>query len=272
MPFLCRTPRFAVNSLRSASAVRQHARPLAQNFASFSASQGEGRIKLPRITAANMSTASAAAMPEKVAAQPCPAQQTTTTTSTTVAGSSEASSESSDATRPRPDLPPLSPAEFRQYNHMADHMDIFHSHFRSTWNLLWGACTSGRRPAGMSLKAFISEGLQFIRHLEMHHNIEETHIFPVLARKMPEFKAGKGNGAAELLRQHRLIHKGMDGLDEYLRAVQAGREEFDLSRLRERMESWGEVLWTHLDQEVKTLGAENMRKYWTLAEMRTMPM
>jgi len=42
--------------------------------------------------------------------------------------------------------------------------------------------------------------------------------------------------------------------------------------LREKMDSWGEVLWKHLDQEVETLGAENMRKYWTLEEMRKMPM
>ncbi|CAG9941990.1 unnamed protein product [Clonostachys rosea f. rosea IK726] len=40
----------------------------------------------------------------------------------------------------------------------------------------------------------------------------------------------------------------------------------------EKMETWGDVLWAHLDDEVKTLGAENMRKYWTLEEMRRMPM
>jgi hypothetical protein len=38
------------------------------------------------------------------------------------------------------------------------------------------------------------------------------------------------------------------------------------------MDSWGTVLWSHLEQEVKTLGAENMRKYWTIEEMRRMPM
>jgi len=38
------------------------------------------------------------------------------------------------------------------------------------------------------------------------------------------------------------------------------------------MESWGEVLWTHLDQEVETLGANNMRKYWTKEEIARIPM
>jgi hemerythrin-like domain-containing protein len=113
----------------------------------------------------------------------------------------------------------------------------------------------------MSLKAFLSTGLQLIHHLEGHHSIEEAHIFPVLARKMPEFKAGRN--AAELLRQHQEIHKGMEILEEYLESVRSGEKALELSVMKEKMEvnGWGDVLWTHLDQEVKTLGAENMRKY-----------
>jgi hypothetical protein len=87
---------------------------------------------------------------------------------------------------------------------------------------------------------------------------------------MPEFKAGKN--AAELLRQHKEIHKGMDLLGDYLRQCKSGEADFELSVLKTKMESWGTVLWTHLDQEVVTLGAENMRKYWTIDEMRRMPM
>jgi hemerythrin-like domain-containing protein len=96
------------------------------------------------------------------------------------------------------------------------------------------------------------------------------HIFPILARKMPEFKAGRN--AAELLRQHKEIHKGMDEFEEYLNDVRRGEKELELSVMKTKMDSWGEVLWKHLDQEVKTLGAENMRRYWSLEEMRRMPM
>jgi len=87
---------------------------------------------------------------------------------------------------------------------------------------------------------------------------------------MPEFKAGKS--AAELLRQHQEIHHGMDVFQEYLEKCRSGETELELRVLKERMDSWGDVLWKHLDQEVKTLGAENMRKYWTKEEMRRMPM
>lgn len=129
---------------------------------------------------------------------------------------------------------------------------------------------NNKRPANLSLRQFLSVGLQFCSHLATHHAIEEQHIFPVLATKMSEFKAGKN--AAELLRQHHEIHKGMDVFEDYLNKCRSGETELELKVLKEKMDSWGEVLWTHLDQEVKTLAAENMRKYWSLEEMRRMPM
>lgn len=151
-----------------------------------------------------------------------------------------------------------------------------HEHFRQQWTMLHTAATTGRRPAGMSLKQFLDQGLAFISHLTTHHNIEETYIFPVLARKMPEFQAGGGSGknrrAAELLRQHEEIHKGMDLTEAYLRACKAREVDFEMGVLREKLDSWGAVLWKHLDQEVRTLGADNVRRYFTLDEVRRIPM
>jgi len=167
-------------------------------------------------------------------------------------------------------LPKLSSADFHTYNHMAEHMDYFHNRFRESWNILHEACANNRRPAGLSLKQFINKGIQFASHLTTHHGVEEEYIFPVLARKMPEFKAGKNR--AELLRQHDEIHTGMHEFEDYLQKCVSGEKELDLKVLKEKMDSWGEVLWKHLDQEVKTLSADNMRKYWTLDEMKRMPM
>ncbi len=167
-------------------------------------------------------------------------------------------------------LPKLSSREFQIYNSMSEHMEYFHNHFRQTWNMLYSACTSNKRPSSMSLKQFINAGVQFCSHLTTHHGIEEQYIFPILAAKMPEFK--NGPNAAELLRQHEEIHKGLDGFEDYLKKCRSGETELDLKTLKLKMDTWGEVLWKHLDQEVRTLGAENMRKYWTLEEMRRMPM
>ena len=132
----------------------------------------------------------------------------------------------------------------------------------------------------MSLRQFLATGIQFCKQLAMHHGIEEQHIFPMLAVKMPEFQtpaqrkkngtAGTQGGAAELIRQHEIIHEGMDGFEAYLHSVLDGEKELDLRKLKEQMDSWGEVLWLHLDEEVQTLKAENMRKYWTVQDMRRM--
>ncbi|TKA36985.1 hypothetical protein B0A54_11349 [Friedmanniomyces endolithicus] len=147
------------------------------------------------------------------------------------------------------DLPKMSPQEFRVYNRMAEHMDMFHENFRRTWNLLYGACTSGKRPAGMSLRAFLNTGLEFCHHLTVHHTIEEQHIFP-----------------------HKLIHNGLEKFEGYLEECRSGERELRLEEMRELLEGFGTVLWQHLDDEVKQLRAENMRRFWSAEEMRRLPM
>lgn len=91
-------------------------------------------------------------------------------------------------------------------------------------------------------------------------------MFPVLARRMPAFDRRRG----ELVKQHAAIHAGLEGLQAYLEATRRGDEVLEAGALKERMESWGTVLWEHLDEEVRTLGAENMAKYWTKEEVMTM--
>lgn len=132
---------------------------------------------------------------------------------------------------------------------------------------MYNACSSGTRPAGMSLRQFINTGLQFCHHLEAHHSIEEHYIFPDLARKMPAFRK-----ELELLSQHKEIHAGLEKFEEYLEACKGGEKDLRMDELKPLMDAFGKVLWEHLDDEVKELGAENMRKYWTLDEIRTLAM
>ncbi|MCJ1354793.1 MAG: hypothetical protein MMC33_004783 [Icmadophila ericetorum] len=181
-------------------------------------------------------------------------------------------------------LAKLSASDFRMYNRMAEAMDYFvssnlsdsrsknlirsqHNHFRSTWKQMYEAASSGKRPRNVSLRQFILTGLQFCRSIEMHHGIEEQHVFPMLAKKMPEFRK-----ELHLLTQHKAIHKGIDKMEAYLQNCNSGETDFRMDELKAIMDSYGDVLWAHLDEEVQTLGAENMRKYWTIEEMRNMPM
>lgn len=118
----------------------------------------------------------------------------------------------------------------------------------------------------MSIRAFLNVGEQFCHHLTIHHTIEEQHIFPILAKKMPAFKK-----ELQLLTQHKQIHAGLDEFEAYLAQCRSGEREVRLEEMREVMETFGKVLWEHLDEEVHELRAENMRKYWTPEEMRRIP-
>ncbi|KAL6825953.1 hypothetical protein J3E69DRAFT_335431 [Trichoderma sp. SZMC 28015] len=173
-----------------------------------------------------------------------------------------------EASTAKEELPPLTDHEFKNYNRLAERMELFHNNFRRSWNILWQACTTGRRPQGMSIKQLLNIGTEFAEHLTIHHSIEETYFFPRLAQKMPEFNPKNG----DLVKQHAQIHEGLEGFEKYLNEVKSGERDFELSVLKEKMESWGGVLWAHLDDEVRSLGAENMRKFWTLQEIRRFQM
>lgn len=70
---------------------------------------------------------------------------------------------------------------------------------------------------------------------------EETYIFPILAKKMPQF--GKNHKASgEHLKSHNAIHNGLDRYEAYLKEAMAG-PEYDGAKLREIMDGFKEVLF-----------------------------
>jgi hypothetical protein len=92
----------------------------------------------------------------------------------------------------------------------------------------------------------------------------------MLAEKMPEFQTQ--HQSSVLLQQHVQIHKGMDVFEAYLEACRCGEKEMDMGVLKQQMDTWGPTLFEHLDLEEKTIGAENMREYWTLEEVQGFPL
>ncbi|OJJ00904.1 hypothetical protein ASPVEDRAFT_128644 [Aspergillus versicolor CBS 583.65] len=175
----------------------------------------------------------------------------------------------------------LSPADFRIYNRLASQMEQIHSEFRRTWTQLKQACPLNSQaepnpyPAtdgddeDASDEEIIMLGLSFCEGLSMHHSIEERFFFPLLAARMPEF--GPSGILAE---QHELIHDGLVRLRGYLNRCERGEEGegLDRSEVREFMDDFEQVLWEHLDGEVSVLGGENMRRFWSLDEVRRFPM
>lgn len=163
------------------------------------------------------------------------------------------------------ELPKLSSADFQVYNRLAVMMDAYHRHFRHTWNMLYEAAKSGQRPTGTSIRGYIYMGLQLCRQLTTHHTIEERWIFPELSQRMPGFADDE-----VLIHQHEQIHEGLEKVQKYLEDCQSGERELRMNEMKEIMDSFGEVLWTHLDEEVRMLGAENVRKYYTKEEVMEM--
>ena len=76
----------------------------------------------------------------------------------------------------------------------------------------------------------------------------------------------------KLLTQHKEIHKGMDRMEMYLDECKAGKRDLQMGELKKIMESFGTVLWSHLSDEVEQLSPDNMRKYWSLEEVKRLPM
>ena len=48
---------------------------------------------------------------------------------------------------------------------------IQHNRFRQTYRTMYKACETGQRPAGMSLRQFLSMIEDFCHHLTAHHTI-----------------------------------------------------------------------------------------------------
>ncbi len=76
----------------------------------------------------------------------------------------------------------------------------------------------------------------------------------------------------DLLTQHKQIHAGIEKLEEYLEEVKASKRDMRLDELKVILDGFGPVLFSHLDDEVKQLAPDNLRKYYTLDEVKKLPM
>ncbi|OAT12852.1 hypothetical protein BDBG_08145 [Blastomyces gilchristii SLH14081] len=57
----------------------------------------------------------------------------------------------------------------------------------------------------------------------------------------------------------------------YLSACEGPKKEFELKDLKAITDGFGEILWFHMDDEVDQLRADKMRPYWSLEEIKAMP-
>ncbi|EIN11918.1 hypothetical protein PUNSTDRAFT_132064 [Punctularia strigosozonata HHB-11173 SS5] len=100
--------------------------------------------------------------------------------------------------------------------------------------------------------------------LTAHHTIEETYFFPKLAKRMPAFAKDKDG---DHIKSHKAIHKGLDDLAALIKKWNEEPSTYSPEEMRACLDSWRDVLFRHLDEEVADLSGENMKKYWKLEEV-----
>ncbi|GAA5835608.1 hypothetical protein JCM9279_004593 [Rhodotorula babjevae] len=170
-----------------------------------------------------------------------------------------------------PDLPdyvapePKTNMERREWDRMSSRMEGFHSYFRLAFKQLFELSDGSFEKRGLSVRDFMGVAEDFHEHLGFHHGIEERHIFPVLAKRMPQF-------AVEHQEEHNAIHEGMDKLQTLIAKYRADPSSYSPDEFRANLASWGPTLFYHLNEEVESLKPDVLRRYWTLEEVRKLPM
>lgn len=152
--------------------------------------------------------------------------------------------------------------EERRWNRLADSMTHFHDYFKAEFNAIYEMADGSFNNRGMNLRMYLSAAGELRKHLTVHHTIEERHIFPVLARRMPAFQNDERH-----IKSHHAIHDGLDKLGALIAKWLAEPSAYDPQEMRACLDAWREVLFRHLDEEVQDLRGENMKKYWTLEEV-----
>lgn len=147
-------------------------------------------------------------------------------------------------------------------------MASFHNSFKAQFENNYALADGTFHTRGMSLPGFLHQARNVARSLDGHHRIEEAHIFPILAPKVPAFRPH----TSEHVVAHRVIHAGLEKYEAYIQKALAKPSEYNAREFREVMDSFRKPLYDHLDQEVRDLSPDNLKKYGvTLNEVRQLP-
>ena len=116
-----------------------------------------------------------------------------------------------------------------------------------------------------------------ILDLTMHHTVEERHLFPILAETMPQFSQNDQGDGAHIL-SHKGIHEGsflllfrlpiafndafitgLLNLETLVKKWTEAPSTYSPTEMRACLDSFREVLFHHLDEEVGNLMHSNFQ-------------
>ncbi|KAF9566727.1 hypothetical protein CPC08DRAFT_703693 [Agrocybe pediades] len=157
--------------------------------------------------------------------------------------------------------------EERRWNRLSQKMSAFHDWFKEEFNEIYTLADGSFNSIGLPLARYLDKVTALNHHLTMHHTIEERHLFPILAKTMPQFAADDG----EHLASHHGIHEGLERLQKLVRTWKDSPSTYSPTEMRECLDSFRDVLFKHLDQEVEDLRGENLKKYIKLEDLESLP-
>ncbi|PRP85833.1 hypothetical protein PROFUN_06107 [Planoprotostelium fungivorum] len=143
------------------------------------------------------------------------------------------------------------------WNGLQDMMLYYHNHFRSNTEKLYKYAD---RVDEIGWRSYLNTARTLDHHLHMHHSIEEQHIFPILARKMPKF-------AKDHIDEHKHMNESLSQMRQYVEQGYTDNSNYHPEEMKKRLDALKTALFDHLAAEEKSLGEEEMKKYWTEEEM-----
>jgi hemerythrin-like domain-containing protein len=144
-------------------------------------------------------------------------------------------------------------------------MSLAHNVFIRNLNAIYLQAPNIKLP--LDIRDFLIFCQTFVEAIHHHHKVEEKYFFPAIE----EYTGSKGLMEVNV-HQHEAFEAGLDKFTEYVGA--AAPEEFDGKKLIEIIDSFGEVLMGHLNDEINTLlgleeyGGEKLRAAWDLLEKK----
>jgi len=153
---------------------------------------------------------------------------------------------------------------------ISEKMSAFHDYFKEEFNTLYELADGSFNRQGLSLLRYLDTAKALNHHLTMHHTIEERYLFPILGKSMPQF-ATRNDGDATHISSHQAIHKGLVQLDKLVEKWKNAPSSYSPTEMRACLDSFRDILFEHLDEEVADLRGENLKKYLTLEELESLP-
>ncbi|SAM80691.1 uncharacterized protein UBRO_02530 [Ustilago bromivora] len=158
----------------------------------------------------------------------------------------------------------------------------FHEHFRHTLSqittlLSTVSPTSPSKSKLSNLANLLYSCASLCQYLETHHTIEERYIFPVLAKKLPQF-----GHSSQHTKEHAQMHKAIENLEKYVgevsKALRSGKvregeleEAFDYAKIKKLVDGLRDMLLPHLEAEEASLRAPVVKAAgFELSEIRNL--